>query len=67
MLALSEASAIEADERPDEALPVRVVRAPAAPEEPALTREEAPETASLATDEAPETAAVATDEAPEIP
>jgi hypothetical protein len=67
MSALSEATAEETEDRADEALAVRVLRAPAPPEVPALAMDEAPETASLPMEEAPETATEPTEEAPEIP
>lgn len=65
--ALWEARAEETDDKPDEALPVRELMAPAPAEVPALAMDEAPETATLPTDEAPETATEPTEEAPEIP
>lgn len=67
MSALSETRPEETEARADEALPVRVETAPAAPEVPALAMDEAPETASLPTDEAPEATTDPTEEAPEIP
>jgi len=67
MSALSETRPDETEARADEALPVRVETAPAAPEVPALAMDEAPETASLPTDEAPEATTDPTEEAPEIP